>query len=302
MTLRFMACAAAAAAAVGFTGAATAADLGSLKDPPPVLVADPPISWTGCYVGTDGGYKWGRNHVTTPTTYNLDNRNVFNVPGGVGNLAPLIAANQLVGNRGVTVTGTDGTTTTTHSDGGLWGGQAGCNYDTRSGVVVGIEISGTWDFAKQSYTEEIVTADGRNLHLTNVTTEIERQCQFRVGPRVGTTVPGLGNITNGAAPLVYITGGYAATCYKVKQTTDSTPFRNAVSNPDVSDSRFESGWYAGFGIDIPTAFLITNSFVQIEYTHADYGSTSYGMAGSAATRTFDNSSNEVRVGFKYRFQ
>ena len=29
---------------------------------------------------------------------------------------------------------------------------------------------------------------------------------------------------------------------------------------------------------------------------------SVGIAGSDATRTFDNSSNEVRVGFKYRFQ
>lgn len=284
--------------AVILAGAASAADLGSLKDPPPP-VADPPISWTGCYVGTDGGYKWGRNRVTAPTTYNLNNPNAF------GNRANGVAApRELVTTRGIAVTTSDGNTNTSHTDGGLWGGQAGCNYDTRKGVVVGIEISGTWDFAKETYTEEVVSANAARLgqSITNVTTEIERQCQFRVGPRVGTTLPGLGNLTNGVAPLVYVTGGYAATCYKVRQTSDHVPFRNAVTNPDVSDSRFESGWYAGAGIDIPTPFLLANSFVQIEYTHADYGSMSVGIAGSDATRTFDNSSNEVRVGFKYRFQ
>ena len=265
---------------------------GSLKDPPGPVV-DPPVFWTGCYFGTDGGFKWGRNQVTTPGTYNLNN------PAGFGGRAgAAIAARELVTTRGGGSTTTDDTTTA-HTDGGLWGGQAGCNYDTRKGFIIGIEVSGTWDFAKQTYTEEVVTAAAR-LHVTNVTTEIERQCQFRVGPRLGATLPGLG--VDGIAPLIYATGGYAATCYKVKQTSDQTGFRGAVLNPDVSDSKFESGWFAGVGIDIPTPFLIPSTFVQIEYTHADYGSASFGLAGSDTKRTIENSSNEIRIGFKYRFQ
>jgi opacity protein-like surface antigen len=275
-----------------------AADLGgSLKDPP-IDPPAPPISWTGCYAGTDGGYKWSRNRVTTPATYNLDNPGAFGSRAGGG----VVAARELVNVRGISTTTDGGGRTTVGNDGGFWGGQAGCNYDTRTGVVVGLEISGTWDFAKETYTEEVLTADVRRLSVTNLTTEIERQCQFRVGPRIGTTLPGLGTNLDGLAPLVYVTGGYAATCYKIKQTSDHVAFRNAVANPDTSDSRFESGWFAGVGIDIPTSFLMANTFVQIEYSYADYGSTTIGIAGSNATRTFDATSNEVRVGFKYRFQ
>ena len=103
------------------------------------------------------------------------------------------------------------------------------------------------------------------------------------------------------APLLYATGGYAATCYKIKQTSDHAGFRGAVLNPDVSENKFESGWFAGVGIDVPTSFLLPSTFVQIEYTHADYGSATFDLAGSDSKRTFDNSSNEFRIGFKYRF-
>ena len=30
-------------------------------------------TWTGCYVGYDDGYKWGRTRFSTPPTYTLNN-------------------------------------------------------------------------------------------------------------------------------------------------------------------------------------------------------------------------------------
>lgn len=51
------------AAAVVFSHAANAADLPrkapAYAPPPP-----PAFSWTGCYIGANVGYGWGRNHVT----------------------------------------------------------------------------------------------------------------------------------------------------------------------------------------------------------------------------------------------
>ena len=52
--------AAAAVAAFGFVGAASAADM-AVKAP---IYRAPPFSWTGCYVGLDVGYAWERDRLT----------------------------------------------------------------------------------------------------------------------------------------------------------------------------------------------------------------------------------------------
>ena len=278
--------------AAGFVALASPAFAdGSLKDGPPLL---PVATWTGCYLGTDGGYKWGRNRLDTPPTYNLNN------PGNANRNDPFAVARLLVTNN--TPSGGGGNSETGHTDGGLWGGQAGCNYQFKTGIIVGIEVSGTLDRAKDTIVQDVVTAAGR-VPVTTLTTEIERRCQFRVGPRLGSTFPGLTgqNGPPGLAPLFYATGGYAGTCYRTTQSGNNPNFRSNVSNPDVSDNDFVSGWFVGGGIDIPTSFFIPNTFVQIEYSHAGYRDISFGLAGSDDRGRLSNSSNEIRVGFKYRF-
>jgi opacity protein-like surface antigen len=202
----------------------------------------------------------------------------------------------------VTTATTDGAFGTGHTDGELLGGQAGCNYQLKPGIVIGIEASGTFDWAKDTFTTELVTGATRT-HVTNETTEIERKCQVHLGPRLGATLPGLtGNgETLALAPLIYATGGYAGTCYRSKQSGDNGRFRTTVNNPDVSESDFISGWFVGAGVDIPTSGFIPGTFVQIEYSHSEYGDMTFRLAGSDVTGRLDNNSNEIRVGFKYRF-
>ena len=55
------------------------------------------------------------------------------------------------------------------------------------------------------------------------------------------------------------------------------------------------------GVDIPTSGFIPGTFVQIEYSHAEYGDMTFRLAGSDTTGRLDNNANEIRVGFKYRF-
>src|ERR1700689_130015 len=85
------------------SGSAFAADL----PPAPQVYAPPPTpiySWTGCYLGIEGGGSWGRSQHTPvgPANAGLPFNNSFNV------------------------------------DGGLFGGTVGCNYQI-SNVVAGID-------------------------------------------------------------------------------------------------------------------------------------------------------------------
>ena len=109
-----------ALAAATLAAPAMAADM-PLKAPAPV----PVFSWTGCYVGIQGGYGWGRSRHTSDgftngvanTTAGADITSTFNVNGMVG------------------------------------GGEGGCNYQV--GIWVwGIEVDGS-TFAK----------DGQSNHL-----------------------------------------------------------------------------------------------------------------------------------------
>ena len=244
-------------------GGPATADGGSLKD---TYVA-PVATWTGCYVGVDDGYKWGRTRLTTPTPYTLNNPTALVVTTGAEHF---------------------------HTNGFLLGGQFGCNYQVRRNLVLGFEVSGTRDWANDT-ASGIVTTTGRTpFQAGTLTTEVARTCQLRVGPRIGTTLGG-----PGLAPLVYATGGYAGACHRTTQL--GVFFDPFVTNTNVSTRNFDSGWFVGAGTDIPTPLVMPNSFVQIELTHADYGSSSVALAGTATTGKIDSASTELRFGFKYRF-
>ncbi len=101
----------AVASVAGLSQAALAADL-SMPQPShqamaPMAPAAPAFSWTGCYVGAEGGYAWGH------TGYDL------NIPPTPNSGYPFDV------------------------NGGVAGGYVGCNYQV-SHLVFGIEGDGAW--------------------------------------------------------------------------------------------------------------------------------------------------------------
>src|SRR5258706_14826603 len=101
----------AATLGLGGISAATAADMAVKARPIPVVA---PYSWTGCYVGVEGGGSWGRDRSVSNGTNN-----------GVAN-----------GTLGALKTASD-------ISGGLVGGTLGCNYQVNQWVF-GIEGDGSW--------------------------------------------------------------------------------------------------------------------------------------------------------------
>jgi outer membrane immunogenic protein len=112
-TLAF--CAAIVVGTILGIGAASAADLPARTyAKAPVAVAAPVYSWTGCYIGVEGGGVWGRSQHYAADPVDITN-GVFGFPqtGGI------------------------------NPTGGVAGGTLGCNYQVGN-FVVGIEGDGSW--------------------------------------------------------------------------------------------------------------------------------------------------------------
>jgi outer membrane immunogenic protein len=112
-----------AALAVVICAPASAADLPMVTKAP---VAPPVFSWTGCYIGANIGYGWGRATATTTS-------------------------------------GAFGGSASQDLDGVVGGGQIGCNYQWTN-VVWGIEgdFQGTGQSQSDTFTSTGVTVDNTN--------------------------------------------------------------------------------------------------------------------------------------------
>lgn len=113
---RVMLLASASPAALLVAGGAQAAPPAPM---PPVVMPTTP-SWTGCYVGANGGWGWGHQHVSETYTDGCTGTNPFgpDTQSGAVNL---------------------------QSSGGLFGGQVGCNYQFSGNWVAGGQFK--FDFA-----------------------------------------------------------------------------------------------------------------------------------------------------------
>jgi len=111
----------------------------------PALAADPSVwapyrprgaaivtsTWTGCYIGVNGGGAWGRTRTS-------------------GNWLP------------------PGTTLENDIDGGFVGGQVGCDYQIQNNWVIGAEATGDWASIRGSVTDPFNTQFGHVLeHRVN---------------------------------------------------------------------------------------------------------------------------------------
>jgi len=117
-----------AAAVLGAVGSAHAADLGvGPYRAAPVLGLIPIFTWTGCYLGGEGGGGFGRKIAGDPTAEN------FAASGG----------EVLV-----------------HTSGFLAGGQVGCDWQFAPNWLIGIEGAAAWADIKGSSVDAFVLTNG----------------------------------------------------------------------------------------------------------------------------------------------
>jgi len=135
-----------AAAALGFTGTAYAADMPLLKAPP--MMAAP--SWTGFYIGVNGGGGWGTSETglgyilggtAAPIPAAFDNVTPNGAQAGLCSSAQCQALNRIAV--------VNAASNTLNPSGGMAGGQVG--YLLQQGSVVGgLEAAFDWSGVKQS--------------------------------------------------------------------------------------------------------------------------------------------------------
>jgi outer membrane immunogenic protein len=224
------------------SGAATAADLLPVYKAPPALVAH---SWTGCYLGIEGGGNWGRSRHTAAASVNagLPIDDTFDLSGA------------------------------------SVGGTVGCNYQTTSGWVIGIENDASWT-NKSGSANDIPPFNIAAVSQTN-----EKWIDTLRG-RLGFTWD---------RALIYGTGGAA---FAGTSVTVCGPVLCA------SDSRSRVGWVAGVGVEYAVWEGVS---LKVEYLHADFGTARYidqsvvGPGFTIVTRDVLLTDDIVRAGINWRF-
>ncbi|ATQ68399.1 MULTISPECIES: outer membrane protein [Methylosinus] len=240
---------AAALAGAALCGHAVAADLPSIAPPPP----PPPVfSWTGAYLGANGGYIWGaRNGVDSYGVAVIDKDPLFGATSalGVGN----VAAPNL--------------------NGAFGGGQAGYNYQVSPRFVIGVEgdVQGTAVQGSEGR-YRLLTVPNLPRYSIGTQTQVDRNIDYlaTVRGRVGFAVL--------PDALLYLTGGLAFGRVSQRVTqTQSVYWAGSTNFPADSDgfgfaaSQFAQtrvGWAAGGGVE--WAFR-GNWSAKLEYLYYDLG-------------------------------
>jgi outer membrane immunogenic protein len=287
----------AATAALGASLAAQAADLG-----PPVSRA--PVYkevylWAGFYAGVNAGYGWSRTEVDP-----LGNVLFCNpLAGGCGPGSPNSTA------QVASIPPSIGT----NARGGLFGGQAGFNYQSGP-YVLGVEADLDWTNLSASGTQggvaPVVGSPG--VFVATTATADQRLRYFgTLRARVGFAPVNLPYL------LAYVTGGLAFgglnSSTSVAQIESGCPVGCVVSPGIGSESVIRSGWTVGGGLEY---LLGGNWSAKAEYLYFNLGSTSYSLSQLAAanpgfaipfstagvtSNTAEFKGNLIRFGLNYKF-
>ena len=255
---------------------AMAADL-PYKAPPPIPA--PIATWTGFYLGANGGYSWGRSSrsvdfVTTTGAF-------------------------ITGAGSITGGGTD-------LEGGLFGGQIGYNWQT-SNWVWGIETDIQWANQRGSTTFLCPATAGGCLPgltvlppgVTGTGAVVDQKLEW-----FG-TLRGRAGFLFSPTALLYATGGLA---YGSVETGILLAGFNAAGAPisaTASGSNTRVGWTIGGGAEWKFS---PNWSAKLEYLYMDIGRTSNtaflttaagtGVGVNLTSRVTDNI---FRAGINYQF-
>jgi outer membrane immunogenic protein len=249
---------------------ALAADM-AVKAPPP-MPAPVPYTWTGYYVGANGGYGQGIDPAATSG---------HSVTGNF----PLVAA-----------------TGRTHPDGGLGGVEAGYNWQIAPAWLVGVET----DFQFSGIRDTQTCFVACNVALAPVGV---RYSQFSLTDRLdwfGTVRARAGYISG--PTLFYLTGGLAYG--EVKRSANISgvgpfgPFSGAYGASSTT-----AGWTVGGGIE--TKVWGSAWTAKVEYLYVALGgdtantlNEAYVSGNPGGVRTVNQSGlreNIVRAGLNYHF-
>ena len=212
-------------------GPAVAADM-PLKAPPP----PPPVfSWTGFYIGVNGGGAWGHSDLSTSTVFS---------PTGYFAVSSVPAINA-VGQQHI------------NTSGGMAGGQIGYNWQSGAWLI-GVEADIDWLGLSGSTTGSAVYPCCAPTAFT-ITSSMKSDWLFTLRPRLGFAANNW---------LLYVTGGLAVAEVKANFVFTDT-FATALETASISQTR--AGWTAGVGAEY--AFAGPWS-VKLEYLHVDLGSVS----------------------------
>lgn len=253
---------------VGAVGAASAADMAVKARPLPPPV--PVFSWTGCYVGVNGGYGWRDQTDFLRPSSDAVSQGFWN-PAFTAGAAPNYFSYS--------------------TNGGLAGGQVGCNWQTGR-FVLGIE--GDLDWAD---------IGGSHTILTNVAGFVPATFTSSHNLNWLGTIRGRAGFAATDTLLLYVTGGAA---FGDVRYGLNFAFPNTLDFHTIASTNTETGWTVGAGAE----WAFNNNWtLKAEYLYVDLGnrtliSVPSGRAANLATtltETFENKYNLVRVGLNYKF-
>lgn len=273
-----------AAALSLFATGAMAADLAArpyVKAPPMVEAV---WSWTGFYVGGNGGYSWGRSRSDVSW---------FNTATGLPIVPPA------------------GTVTSSSFDmnGGIAGGQAGYNWQM-SNWLLGVEGDIQWSGEKgrATYACGITSLAGGPClpGLTFAPAGLASASTLTIDQKLQWfgTLRGRAGILAAPRWLLYVTGGLAYG--EIKTTGTMTGFNaGGIAIASVgSTTATRAGWTVGAGVE---GKITQNWSAKLEYLYMDLGSFSSGpfslAPGSAIAANVNSKFTDhiLRAGINYQF-
>jgi len=228
---------------------ATAADL-PRKAPVYAPSSLPVLSWTGCYAGGNVGWGWGKSDFSQVSS----------------TFFPATASRSAR-------TGID-------TDGFVFGGQAGCDWQFAPNFVLGVQ--GMLNSADINGTAKDAMSPG-----SGATVGLSTNWIGSVTGRLGFT--GLPN----QQTMFYVKGGAAWAEYEV----DTLKLSTGPVSPVYHDFTL-SGWTIGGGVEWR---FLPNWSAFVEYNHYDFGSKTF-FSDTFNVLALDKSKIEtVTVGVNYRF-